>query len=184
MSAENIDQIAENDLSLELYALPNKPTDAEVNISNSEPLSSLNHSPSARPDVESIISPRNSPKSLSVHDEDDELIEHQAHIADDEATEVNLNSVNDEVQDSTLMQHDSLNNNESSLDVNPNHSESNEITLNNNASKKTKDHSSEKISQFPLGRIKDIMKSDPDINIVSAECVFLIAKATVGIYHI
>ena len=36
----------------------------------------------------------------------------------------------------------------------------------------------EKLSKLPLGRVKNIMKLDPDVNMASQECVFLISKAT------
>ena len=36
----------------------------------------------------------------------------------------------------------------------------------------------EKLSKLPLGRIKHIMKLDPDVTMASQDCVFLISKAT------
>ena len=36
----------------------------------------------------------------------------------------------------------------------------------------------EKLNKFPLGRIKNVMKLDPDTNLASQEAVFLISRAT------
>ncbi|CAN8010269.1 unnamed protein product [Ixodes pacificus] len=36
----------------------------------------------------------------------------------------------------------------------------------------------EKLTQFPLARVKNIMKLDPDVTLASQEAVFLVAKAT------
>ncbi|XP_011150224.1 DNA polymerase epsilon subunit 4 isoform X2 [Harpegnathos saltator] len=36
----------------------------------------------------------------------------------------------------------------------------------------------EKLLQLPLGRIKTIIKADPEVNLVNQEAVFLIAKST------
>ena len=36
----------------------------------------------------------------------------------------------------------------------------------------------EKLTRFPLGRVKTIMKSDPDTSLASGEAVFAVAKAT------
>jgi len=36
----------------------------------------------------------------------------------------------------------------------------------------------ERLHKFPLGRIKNIMKQDPDTNMASQEAVFLISRAT------
>ena len=51
------------------------------------------------------------------------------------------------------------------------------------SSEKTEENSeeiekTEKLTKFPLGRIKNIMKMDPDMNMASQEAVFLITKAT------
>lgn len=35
-----------------------------------------------------------------------------------------------------------------------------------------------KLHKFPLGRVKNVMKCDPDVNALSSDSVFLIAKAT------
>lgn len=40
---------------------------------------------------------------------------------------------------------------------------------------------SEKLTRFPLARIKTLMKMDPDLGLASQEAVFLIARATVSI---
>lgn len=37
----------------------------------------------------------------------------------------------------------------------------------------------EKLVQLPLGRIKTIIKMDPEVNMVNQEAVFLITKSTV-----
>lgn len=39
----------------------------------------------------------------------------------------------------------------------------------------------EKLLQFPIARVKKIMKVDPDLNYIHHEAVFLIAKATVSL---
>lgn len=36
----------------------------------------------------------------------------------------------------------------------------------------------EKLVQLPLGRVRNIIKMDPDVNLVNQEAVFLIAKST------
>lgn len=41
-----------------------------------------------------------------------------------------------------------------------------------------KEEKTEKLSRLPLGRVKHIMKMDPDVKMASQECVFLISKAT------
>ncbi len=40
----------------------------------------------------------------------------------------------------------------------------------------------EKLCQLPLGSVKRIVKSDPDVTLVSAESVFLITRATVSYF--
>ncbi|XP_058121830.1 DNA polymerase epsilon subunit 4 [Anopheles ziemanni] len=45
------------------------------------------------------------------------------------------------------------------------------------ASKTNKELSEERLAQFPLARVKQIMKLDPDVGIVSAEAIFLVTKA-------
>lgn len=42
----------------------------------------------------------------------------------------------------------------------------------------------EKLVKLPLGRIKTIIKMDPEVNMVNQEAVFLIAKSTVIVNHI
>lgn len=42
-----------------------------------------------------------------------------------------------------------------------------------------KQHSNTSMTQLPLARIKKIMKSDKDVNLLSSEAVFLISCATV-----
>lgn len=49
-----------------------------------------------------------------------------------------------------------------------------------NSSKENTEPKLDKLCQLPLGRVKSIIKSDPDVTVVSAECVFLIAKASVS----
>lgn len=39
-----------------------------------------------------------------------------------------------------------------------------------------------KLTQLPIGRVKKIAKTDPDINLINQEAVFLITKATVGFF--
>lgn len=39
----------------------------------------------------------------------------------------------------------------------------------------------EKLLQLPFGRIKTIIKTDPEVHLVNQEAVFLIAKSTVNI---
>ncbi|XP_066603139.1 DNA polymerase epsilon subunit 4 [Prorops nasuta] len=36
----------------------------------------------------------------------------------------------------------------------------------------------EKLLRLPLGRVRNIIKTDPDVNIINQEAVFLIAKST------
>ena len=40
----------------------------------------------------------------------------------------------------------------------------------------------EKLVQLPLGRVKTIVKMDPDVNLVNQEAIFLITKSTVRFY--
>ncbi|KFB48442.1 AGAP004965-PA-like protein [Anopheles sinensis] len=40
-----------------------------------------------------------------------------------------------------------------------------------------KEPAEERLAQFPLARVKQIMKLDPDVGIVSAEAIFLVTKA-------
>lgn len=49
--------------------------------------------------------------------------------------------------------------------------------------KKTPNQKSEIIrsTRLPMARIKNIMKMDPDVSIVSADALFLVTKATVSI---
>lgn len=58
------------------------------------------------------------------------------------------------------------------------------IYFNENSVLNTSEPKIDKICQFPLGRIKTIIKSDPDVNIISSESVFLISKATVCVNFI
>lgn len=39
----------------------------------------------------------------------------------------------------------------------------------------------EKLLQLPLGRIKTIIKTDPEVHLINQEAVFLIAKSTVNV---
>lgn len=50
----------------------------------------------------------------------------------------------------------------------------------NNTSNENIEFKNEKLCQFPLSRIKSIVKTDPDVTVINAECVFLIAKASVS----
>lgn len=38
-------------------------------------------------------------------------------------------------------------------------------------------------TRLPMARIKNIMKMDPDVNVISGDAVFLVTKATVSIYR-
>lgn len=38
-------------------------------------------------------------------------------------------------------------------------------------------------TELPMGRIKNIMKMDPDVHVLSAEAVFLVTKATVSTFY-
>lgn len=71
-------------------------------------------------------------------------------------------------------------------------SESNENRINNGENSQTlqeetentlhgDEEQREKLLQLPLGRIKAIIKTDPEVNLVNQEAVFLIAKSTVNI---
>ncbi|KAG7212054.1 hypothetical protein KM043_012410 [Ampulex compressa] len=55
-----------------------------------------------------------------------------------------------------------------------NSQDSQEETENGQADEEQK----EKLVKLPLGRIKTIIKMDPDVNMVNQEAVFLIAKST------
>ena len=53
----------------------------------------------------------------------------------------------------------------------------------NNLEKKTQNVNKVEVirsTKLPIARIKNIMKMDPDVNIVNAEAVFLVTKATVS----
>lgn len=39
------------------------------------------------------------------------------------------------------------------------------------------DEQKEKLTRFPLGRIRSLIKTDPEVNVVNQEAVFLISKA-------
>lgn len=52
-----------------------------------------------------------------------------------------------------------------------------------NTSKENIEFKNEKLCQFPLSRIKSIIKTDPDVTVINPECVFLIAKASVSFYN-
>lgn len=47
----------------------------------------------------------------------------------------------------------------------------------NEKEEQKKDEVQEKTHKFPLGRVKHIMKMDPDVNLASQDSVFLITKA-------
>lgn len=42
----------------------------------------------------------------------------------------------------------------------------------------------EKLLQLPLGRIKTIIKTDPEVHLINQEAVFLIAKSTVNVIRV
>lgn len=41
----------------------------------------------------------------------------------------------------------------------------------------------EKLVRLPIGRVRNIIKMDPDVNLVNQEAVFLIAKSTVILFQ-
>lgn len=126
--------------------------------------------------------------------ENTEEVEDVLNTASPVSTNFQINSVHDESLNETFDGDNDEMHNTSNVEGNveetdsiPNVSVVENLTNDDSAKKIKIDHKTEKISQFPLGRIKDIMKSDPDVNIVGAECVFLLAKATVNnvfLHHI
>lgn len=84
---------------------------------------------------------------------------------------INLNDSNTEVQDEDLDVENEIVDNNEAVDVNI--EGDNEFQTHN-------EEQPEKILKLPMGRIKKIMKMDPDVSLASQEAVFLITKATVS----
>lgn len=72
--------------------------------------------------------------------------------------------------------------NESNISTGGENSQDSQDEVENNA--RTDEEQKEKLVKLPLGRIKTIVKMDPEVNMVNQEAVFLIAKSTVIIKHI
>lgn len=162
-----------------------------------EILSTESHAPAARADetetdvVSELTSKKNDPdktlhlssqSSVSPSGTEDEKTNQQC-IKDTADLDFVHDSITDDSRNETLVEDDTemcevpdttLNTDDLLINSNPTDS----ITETIKGSKS--DQKTEKISQFPLGRVRDIMKADPDIKVVSAECVFLVAKATVS----
>ncbi|XP_041976084.1 DNA polymerase epsilon subunit 4 [Aricia agestis] len=64
----------------------------------------------------------------------------------------------------------------------PNNTEESEIANTENQLEKKLQSANKneaiRTTKLPVGRIKNIMKMDPDVHVISAEAVFLVAKAT------
>lgn len=56
-----------------------------------------------------------------------------------------------------------------------------ELTTNNKEVSEEVEEQKEKLLQLPMGRVRHIIKTDPDVNLVNQEAVFLIGKSTVSI---
>lgn len=66
-------------------------------------------------------------------------------------------------------------------DLNISNSEENafELPEENDSAPQVEEEVREKLVQLPLGRIKHIVKMDPEVNLVNQEAIFLITKSTV-----
>ncbi|XP_065203843.1 DNA polymerase epsilon subunit 4-like [Planococcus citri] len=119
--------------------------------------------------------------NISASDAEDEQ-SIQQRLSETEENHSAMDSVNDEIPNETLLETDTTELEEAADSVLDTIDSINDSNLNDTVTESTKqtrsDQKTEKISQFPLGRVRDIMKADPDIKIVSGECVFLVAKAT------
>ncbi|KAL0272908.1 UNVERIFIED_CONTAM: hypothetical protein PYX00_005723 [Menopon gallinae] len=82
---------------------------------------------------------------------------------------INLNDSNTEPQNEELDVENEILDNSEAVDVNV---EGDSEFQNQN------EEQPEKILKLPMGRIKKIMKMDPDVSLASQEAVFLITKAT------
>ncbi|XP_031836313.1 DNA polymerase epsilon subunit 4 [Nomia melanderi] len=66
--------------------------------------------------------------------------------------------------------------NESNISTGAENSQDFQEEIENNA--RTDEEQKEKLVKLPLGRIKTIIKMDPEVNMINQEAVFLIAKST------
>lgn len=67
--------------------------------------------------------------------------------------------------------------NESNASIGGENSQDSQEEVENNM--RTDEEQKEKLVRLPLGRIKTIIKMDPEVNMINQEAVFLIAKSTV-----
>ncbi|XP_076160083.1 DNA polymerase epsilon subunit 4 [Ptiloglossa arizonensis] len=66
--------------------------------------------------------------------------------------------------------------NDSNISTGAENSQDSQEEIENNI--RTDEEQKEKLVKLPLGRIKTIIKMDPEVNMVNQEAVFLIAKST------
>ncbi|XP_053978866.1 DNA polymerase epsilon subunit 4-like [Hylaeus anthracinus] len=85
---------------------------------------------------------------------------------------MNVNMANFENEGSSYIEE--LNNN--NVSTGGENSQDSQEEIENNT--RTDEEHKEKLSKLPLGRIKTIIKMDPEVNMVNQEAVFLIAKST------
>lgn len=95
----------------------------------------------------------------NVHTVNQDLIDED--IVEDEIEEDEVEETVDELENDTELNTDECNSNEK-----------------NQLSKKSIIQDRSKLIQLPLGRIKNIMKLDPDANMMSKEAIFMVGKAT------
>ncbi|XP_034182881.1 DNA polymerase epsilon subunit 4 isoform X2 [Osmia lignaria lignaria] len=67
--------------------------------------------------------------------------------------------------------------NESNAGIGGENSQDSQEEVENNM--RTDEEQKEKLVRLPLGRIKTIIKMDPEVNMINQEAVFLIAKSTI-----
>ena len=116
----------------------------------------------------------NAEKSQENIEENSEKIEENTEI-NESITENSENiEENTEINQSITENSENI---EENTEINESITENSENKDPNVESKEQPKPKEEKFFQFPLGRVKNIMKMDPDLNLVSGDAVFLITKS-------